>query len=129
MQEIVRFVADKFYWVFLGVLVINLIQRKYQETATKKRFATLYIAIALLLFFGTAQLILTYKLQPALLGLAALAILIVGYIYRDHVWPFRLRCQKSGKWLDAKTFLFRDSNILPEYDSDNSNQGDNGGTA
>ena len=115
-QAVAAFVAEHSYWLFLGLLLINLLQRPHLNLARKKRLATLYLAIAALVLFSIANLLVMYGGND--LHLAAGAAIVVGVIvrYRDHVFPFRLRCARSGKLLNWRTILYRDSNILPEFE-------------
>ncbi len=48
----------------------------------------------------------------------AVLLVTVGAIayFRERAFPFTLHCRVSGKLVDAHTFLYRDSNILPEFD-------------
>jgi 8-oxo-dGTP diphosphatase len=117
MQQIVTWVADNGFWIFIGILLVNLLQRRYQETAQKKRFATLYLGIAAFVVYTSAQLLVTYELSPYYFVPILLLILGVVYYYRDHTFPFRLRCARSGKILNLETILFRDSNVLPESEN------------
>ena len=118
MENIVNFVAEEFFWVFIGILFINLLQRRHQAQAEKKRFATLYLGIAMFFVYTSAQFIVMYEFPPSYF-LAALAVIIgVLYRYRDHTFPFRLRCRRTGKILNFDTILFRDSNILPEAETE-----------
>ncbi len=115
-QLISQFVADNFYWLFLGILVLNLTQRKHQKTAQKKRLATLYLAVAALVLYSAGQLVLNYEVGDIYLLLVL--VIVVGVImrFRDRVFPFTLRCVQSGKRLDMHSILYRDSNTLPEFD-------------
>jgi len=118
MESFVSFVAEEFFWVFIGILFINLLQRRHQATAERKRFATLYLAIAMFFVYTSAQFIIMYEASPYYF-LAALAVIIgVVYRYREHTFPFRLRCRKTGKILNFDTILFRDSNTLPEAEQE-----------
>jgi 8-oxo-dGTP diphosphatase len=117
MQAVVTFVADNFFWVFIAILLVNLLQRRYQETAQKKRFATLYLGIAAFFVYSSAQLLVEFELSPYYFVPTVLLILGVVYYYREHTFPFRLRCPRSGKILNLETILFRDSNILPESEN------------
>jgi 8-oxo-dGTP diphosphatase len=117
MQSVVTFVADNFFWVFVGILLVNLLQRRYQETAQKKRFATLYLAIAAFFVYTGAQLLVEFELSPYYFVPAVALIIGVVYYYREHTFPFRLRCPRSGRILNLETILFRDSNILPEAEN------------
>ncbi|MGM0673961.1 MAG: hypothetical protein ACQETQ_04630 [Spirochaetota bacterium] len=122
MENFVSFVAEEFFWVFLGILLINLLQRRHHDTAEKKRFATLYLGIAMFFVYTSAQFIVMYE-QPPYYFIAALAVIIgVLYRYREHTFPFRLRCRRTGKILNFDTILFRDSNILPEAEDEAGNE-------
>lgn len=129
-QLITQFVSDYLYWVFLGVIFVNLTQRKHRETAARKRTATVYLAIAAFLVHTTSNLILVYE-GSDLLMLAAVATAVGAIAYfREHAFPFRLRCRVSGRLLDLNTVLYRDSNILPECEevpqSTNAQEGEKG---
>lgn len=115
-QAVAAFVAEHSYWLFLGLLLVNLLQRRHLESARKKRLATLYLAIAALVIFSTANLLVMYGGND--LHFFAAAAIVVGVIvrYRDHAFPFRLHCVRSGKLLDTQTILYRDSNILAQFD-------------
>lgn len=117
MQAIVSFVAENFFWVFIAVLFVNLLQRRHQAEAQRKRFATLYLAIALFLIYTAAQTVVTYDVSAYYFVLAVVAVVAVLYRYRAHTFPFRLRCRRTGKILNMETILFRDSNILPEAEN------------
>ncbi|NBB91091.1 MAG: hypothetical protein GVY23_07785 [Spirochaetes bacterium] len=120
MQEIVAFVADNFFWIFIGILLVNVLQRRHQETAEKKRFATLYLGIAAFFVYTGAQALIMYELSPYYFVPILALIVGVVYYYREHTFPFRLRCARSGKLLNFETILFRDSNILPEAENGDS---------
>jgi len=117
MTQIAEFLADQFYWVFLGILLLNVFQRRHHETAVKKRFATLYLGSAAFVIFLMANAVVEYGLPDfaLLIGIAAVVALLYGL--RRHTFPFTLSCQHSGKRLDMHTILFRDSNTLPEFDA------------
>ncbi len=118
MTQVVEFIANEFYWVFLGILLLNVFQRRHHKTAVKKRFATLYLGGAAFVIFLIANAVVQYGLPTYALILGIVAVVVVLYIFRRHTFPFTLRCQRSGRRLDFNTILFRDSNILPDYDDD-----------
>lgn len=117
MQALVAFVAENFFWVFIAILLVNVLQRRHQATAEKKRFATLYLGIAAFFFYTSAQALVMYELSPYYFVPVAALIVGVVYHYREHTFPFRLHCARSGKLLNLETILFRDSNILPESEN------------
>lgn len=118
MTTIVQFMADQFYWVFLGILLLNVFQRRHHETAQKKRFATLYLGSAAFVVFLVANAVVQYGLPEYSLIIGVVVVIGVLYLLREHTFPFRLHCRRSGKRLDMHTILFRDSNILPEFDEE-----------
>ena len=110
LNTVTTFVSENILYLLLAVLVLNMFQRRYQQHAQKKRFATLYIAILILvLMIGTV--LIAYLDLPDILFLPLLAALVlVGYRFRKQVFPFRLNCRLCGEKLTAKRILFFDSN-------------------
>jgi hypothetical protein len=108
------FIASNFYYVFLGVLVINLFQRKHQKKSPRKRFATLFIAIGVFVFYTAAQLIRNFDANDAILFPVLAAILFVFYRFRAKLFPFSLKCKQCAKKLDYNQVLFNDSNLCSD---------------
>jgi uncharacterized membrane protein len=79
---VTAFVSKNILYLLLAVLVLNMFQRRYQSQAQKKRFATLYIAILILvLMVGTVLIV--YLNLPDILFLPLLAaVVLVGYRFR-----------------------------------------------
>jgi uncharacterized membrane protein len=109
-STVTTFVAENSLYLLLAVLVLNMLQRRYQKHAQNKRLATLYIAILILvLMVGTVLIV--YLDLPDIIFLPLLAALIlVGYRFRKQVFPFRLNCRICGQRLSGKRILFYDSN-------------------
>jgi uncharacterized membrane protein len=110
LNTVTTFVSENILYLLLAVLVLNMLQRRYQQHARKKRFATLYVAILILvLMVGTALIV--YLELPDILFLPLLAVLVlVGYRFRKQVFPFRLTCRLCGEKLTGKRIFFYDSN-------------------
>lgn len=114
-QILAQFFSDHLYWVFLALIVLNVTQRRHR-TASKKRMATMYLAIAMLVVHTASNLTLAYDGSDLhVFAVLLLTVAVVAY-FRDHAFPFTVRCRASGRFLDAHTVLYRDSNILPEFD-------------
>jgi len=118
VQMITRAVASQFYWVFLALLFVNVMQRSYRGAARKKRIATVYLSAAVFLLYVAAHLILMRGGGDMYFVPVAAAVIAALYRYRDHTFPFSLRCRQSGRRLDWNTILFRDSNVLPAAGAD-----------
>jgi hypothetical protein len=110
LDTVTTFVSENIIYLLLAVLVVNMLQRRYQKYAQMKRLATLYIAILILaLMVGTVLIV--YLDLPDIIFLPLLAVLIlIGYRFRKKVFPFRLNCRKCGERLAGKRILFYDSN-------------------
>ena len=110
LETLTTFVSQRILYLLLAVLLVNMFQRRYQKTAQKKRFATLYIAILILALMVGTVLIVSFDL-PDVLFLPLLAVLVlIGYRFRKKVFPFRLNCRNCGDRLSGKRILFYDSN-------------------
>jgi amino acid transporter len=105
---LITWVAENFYWVFLGFLLVNILQRRNQKRAGRKRFATLYLAIAAFLIMASAQVIILMNGQDWMLVLAVGLIALVVYRYREHTLPFRLHSLKDGRRLTWQEILYYD---------------------
>lgn len=110
LNTVTTFVSENILYLLLAVLVLNMLQRRYQQHAQRKRFATLYIAILILVLMVGTVLIVYFEL-PDILFLPLLAVLaLIGYRFRTKVFPFRLNCRRCGERLSGKRILFFDSN-------------------
>ncbi len=102
--------ADNFMWVLMVVLLVNISQRKLNHSE-KKRFATIYIA-ALLLLYNIIVVIVLLRELPIYLGYVAIIIpVLLGYIFRDRVWPFRIHCKKCHKKMKFERIIGGDENL------------------
>ncbi len=104
-------ITSDIYWVLIAILVLNMMQRKHIATGKKKRNATLITASLILLLNILFALILSAGL-PQWTGLLALIIAIgVGYMFRDRLLLFRMKCVRCSKRVDFNTLMFHDSNV------------------
>ncbi len=108
-SPIAVWVADTFYWVFIAVLVVNLTQRRHQSKAEKKRFATLYLGLAVFVFFILAQLIVRFGGSDWMLIPSVLLIVATVYVLREHTFPFRLYSPVDGRRLTFQEILYDDN--------------------
>jgi hypothetical protein len=116
LHTVNTFIAEKILYLLLAVLLLNMLQRRYRQHAQKKRFATLYIGLLILALMVGSVLIVTLKL-PDILIVPLLAVLIViGYRFRNKVFPFRLNCEQCGQKLNGKRIAFFDSNRCEHCD-------------
>ncbi len=109
-----NFIVSYFYWVFLAILVLNLLQRKYRQKAQRKRGATLYVAIFVFVFYIYAYGIIQLGLSEwFLLVYLAVVGLLVGF-YPQTFLPFRLRCASCSKTLSFDRFFYSDDNLCEQ---------------
>ncbi len=99
------------YWVIIAVLALNLFQRKHQKRSQKKRTATLIVASLVLLLDILFVLIIQFQL-PQWLGVAAIIVpLAVGYIFREKILIFKIKCPECGTRLALNDTLYFDDNL------------------
>ena len=96
---IATWASEALYWIFIALLILNLVQRRHQKRGEKKRFATLFLALGMFAFLLVAQGIVSFGGQDWMLLPGAAAILAVLYRYRSKTWPFRLHSPKDGRRL------------------------------
>lgn len=110
LHSITLFLAKNVFYLLLAVLALNMFQRRYQMHAQKKRMATLYLGILILVFMVGTILIVSFNLPDLLIFPLAAAVILLGYVKREHVLPFRLNCRRCGQRMSSKRILFFDAN-------------------
>ncbi len=108
--------SDNLYILILAILLLNLIQRRYQKYSQKKRMATLYFAILSLALMAVSLLIIHFNLSDLILAPLILGLGIIIYLARNRFLPFRLHCRKCSKRLPFKRIIFFDSNCCDDCD-------------
>jgi hypothetical protein len=101
--------AEILYVAFLGALILNIIQRRHQARAGRKRFATLYIALGLFAALLLSQGIVEFGGADWMLLPGVAVIVGLLYVYRRYTFPFRLRSPKDGRKLTWDEILFDDN--------------------
>ncbi|MDA3950115.1 MAG: hypothetical protein PF508_12970 [Spirochaeta sp.] len=122
--------AERLYWVFLGLIFLNVLQRKHQKYAQKKRMATLSLAIGLFLLLVAGQTINVLGGSDWMFYVAVAFFGGIVYIYRDQMLPFRLRSAVDGRWLQSHEILFDDAHgdgPKDENASESESEADSGG--
>ncbi len=110
LHSIAEFIATNIFYLLLAVLLLNLLQRRYQRQSQRKRLATFYLAILILALMVAAIIVVNFRLPDLLLAPVAALLLLIAYLNRKHVFPFRLNCRKCGQRLSGKRILFFDAN-------------------
>lgn len=115
-------IVDYAYWVFLAMLVLNLVQRRHQAVAQRKRFAVLYLAIMVFVLYiysyGLIRLDISDWFLLAYGGPAALFLVV----FRTTFLPFALRCRGCGARLTFNRVMFSDSNLCATCDASHSHE-------
>lgn len=109
-----NFIVSYFYWVFLGILVINLMQRRHRAEAPRKRNATLYIAIFVFVFYIYAYGVIQLRLSEWFLLLYVGLVGSLMWYYRRIFLPFTLRCRSCAKTLTFERIIYSDTNLCLE---------------
>lgn len=109
-----NFIVSYFYWVFLAVLVLNLMQRRHRQNAARKRNATLYFAIFVFVYYVYAFGVIQLKLSEWFLLIYPAAIAVLVWFYRRTFFPFSIRCLSCSKPLTFDRFFYADDNLCAE---------------
>ncbi len=111
MKLISTFIADNFFYVFLGIIALTLFQRKYGKAVHKKCMAVLYIAILAFALHISAVLIVQFERSDALLLVWAAAAAVLFYYKGDKVFPFKYKCVSCSSPMSFNEIFFDDSNM------------------
>lgn len=115
--SIAYFLQKGLYYLLIALLVFNLLQRKHIKTGAKKRLATLYLAIVVLVLMTAAVLIRRFSFSESLLLPVILAAALLVLSKRPRFFPFRINCLKCGQRLGWQRFLYHDSNLCESCDN------------
>jgi len=97
--------------VILGLLIFNLIHKKFQAGWGKKRFASFYFAIVVIILFGISLLIMRFKLSDILILPVLLGTGIILYLKKQIFFPYKFKCLNCKAKLPMQRIVFRDSNL------------------
>ncbi|MFW5643799.1 MAG: hypothetical protein ACOCYQ_07180, partial [Alkalispirochaeta sp.] len=104
--------------------ILNVLQRKHHGRAPKKRLATLYLGLGLFLLFVIAHTINHFDGHDIYFYLGAVAFVVVVYVYRSVLFPFRFRSSVDGRWLRFDEIFFDDEHGERDTNGDEDNHGD-----
>jgi len=119
-------IAKITYFLFMGILLLNIAQKRSGKEGMGKRTATLYLGIAILsIYLGAGAILYAPRLfrtqLPDLLILPFMGIVLgVLYLYREKTFPFRRRCCKCGAPLSLNQIVMRDSNLCSRCEAEGS---------
>ncbi len=92
------------------VWVWHLFQRRYHERGSRKRNATLYLTLVLLVVWALVYLVARFSGEDLyLVPIAFFAVVLLAW-QRRAIFPYRLRCARCGVPLSIARILFYDSN-------------------
>ena len=112
----IDFIADNFYYLFLGWLVVNLMQRKYRERGHKKRNATLLQAILIFIIYIGAMVIREEGFEPKWIMIPFALVAIGFYFFRDRILPYKRNCVNCGAKLNFNQIVMFDANLCSNCD-------------
>jgi len=116
--------AERLYWVFIGLMILNMLQRKHHERAPKKRLATLYLGLGMFFLFLVAHSINHFGGRDLFFYLGIAAFVAVVFAYRTVVFPFRFKSRVDGRWLRFDEIFFDDAHGEGETIREESISGD-----
>ncbi|MFQ3619858.1 MAG: hypothetical protein SNJ78_02825 [Spirochaetales bacterium] len=117
MYPLSSLVAKVSYFLFLGILLLNLGQKRAGREGIQKRTATLYLGLAVfVIYLGSTAILHSPRLfrlsLPDLLVLPFLLIVaFTVYLKRKKTFPFRKTCVQCGTPLTMNQIILVDSNL------------------
>ncbi|HKL21448.1 MAG TPA: hypothetical protein VJ904_06555 [Tichowtungia sp.] len=114
---VAAWLGERLYWVFLGMMFLNILQRRHHQSAAKKRMATLFLGIGIFLLLVAAETINMLGGADWMFYVTAAIFVGVVYTYRDRMFPFRLKSAVDGRWLQFSEILFDDAHGDGQDDS------------
>lgn len=108
---ILKMIADRYLWILVAILLVNIFQRKYVPLSNYKRRATLIIAILALLWQILIVIIIEQNLPHSLAIVALLVPIGVAFLLKNYLFIFKRRCPSCNAKLNYKEILYYDDNI------------------
>lgn len=114
MEQINQFIAEKFYYLFLGTLAVYIIMRMKNPNSSKKRQVVFYLAIGVFLLY-TSAILPIQDLVPQWFTIVVAIAVVAGetYILRRN-WFFKRKCVVCDTTLDWNTTLMDDRNTCAD---------------
>ncbi|OQY34065.1 MAG: hypothetical protein B6241_06170 [Spirochaetaceae bacterium 4572_59] len=112
----IDFIADNFYYVFLGWIILSLVQRRYRGRGDKKRTATLIQSILIFILYMGAVFIREEGLEKKWIVIPFVIIAVVLYFFRSKVIPYELKCRNCGAKLNMNQIFLYDANLCADCD-------------
>ena len=111
MQEFVQKVVERYiiFLFFAGLLFFSLIRQG--EKSRKKTRAVLILIVFSAVIWVDYYLIYTSRLPEVMAFAVPAALLLIGYIFRSVVFPFKRYCLNCGKALSITEFLSCDEHL------------------
>lgn len=114
----IDFIADNFYYVFLGWIILSLVQRRYRGRGDRKRTATLIQSILIFILYIGAVLIREEGFEKKWIMIPFAIIAVVLYFFRSKVIPYELKCRNCGARLNMNQIFIYDANLCSDCDPD-----------
>ncbi len=113
-DPVITFVSAYFYYVFLGLILVTVMQRRRGAKGQVKRVAMLFQAIAVFLIFVASRTLALLE-WPGWAFYVMVAVIGAGlYLLRDRAFPYRLNCSSCGKRLEFNQVYFLDETRCPD---------------
>jgi len=113
---VINFIADNFYYLFLGWIVLNLMQRKYRGRGDAKRTATLLQSLLIFILYIGAMVIRGEELDEKWIIIPLGVIAAALFFFRDRILPYRRTCRNCGAKLNLNQIFLFDANLCSDCD-------------
>ncbi len=113
----ITFIVDKFYYLFLGLIILSLVQR-HRGRGNTKRTATVFQAILVFIIYIGAMVIQEEGLEKKWIAIPFAVVALALYLFRPRILPYKLHCRNCGTRLTASQIFMHDSNLCAACDPD-----------
>ena len=110
------FLADLDIWPLVVMLLpYFFLFRKHGNEVRRKRLASLYHAIIVFLVTACAGAVVAFGLTDAFLLVVVLVLSVASWVFRSHVFPYRLSCPGCGRAYNLLSEDLRTVYVLDDH--------------
>lgn len=98
-------------------LLMTLYQRRFNQNGGMKRMASLQQSVLIGFLYAVITVVRSKGVSEVVIYAATIAVVIVGFLRREKLFPYKTRCISCNKRLKITQILFIDSQLCQQCEN------------